>query len=481
MAQQKKTANKQVEAKEAPGNILRDLGIVGYDSIESVIVASLATEFPLLLIGPHGTAKSLLLNWLAESLSLEHRHYNAAMINFDDLVGFPFPNEQKTSLEYIPTRGSIWGAQSVFIDEISRVRVDMQNRLFPIIHEKVIQGIPLSDLRFRWAAMNPPGNEEIEQNDTWTYAGSEALEIALADRFPFVVVLPAFNGFADSDKLAVISGQPDKETPEAGKKLTRRVASAQRALKEVKESISTNIASYVHALLPLLEKMNRPVSPRRARMLHDVIAAVIAAEAVIGRTDSKGAAFLALSNALPHPAYGEKIDPTKLLAAHHQAWKLAEIPPTDPKRIVFAESDPVKRVSLALETGLADMDLSTLIQDAYAGLNEVDRICFAVNLFPTVSTTRNLTAVAFETLANEWVAIENESSRRHSIASGSRRHRQWQRIANWISDQRKKTAEEGAMINIALVLFEREVDFTVNEVEKSFKKFVKLFPWKKEA
>ncbi|MDO8599144.1 MAG: MoxR family ATPase [bacterium] len=476
----KKPSSPNTRASAPPSSILRELGIVGYDTIESVIIAALATEFPLLLIGPHGTAKSLLLNWLAEALGCSHRHYNAAMLNFDDLVGFPFPNDTKTALEYIPTRGSIWGARSVFIDEISRTRLDMQNRLFPIIHEKVIQGIPLPDLAFRWAAMNPPVTDAEDEVQTWRYEGSQPLDVALADRFPFVVALPPFATFSDADKLAVIRGQPDP-TRVAGQRLQQRIAATVQAIAGVRTSISTNVGAYVHALLPFLEKMKRPISPRRGRMLHDVVIAVIAAELSVGRRDPKGAAYLALTNALPHPAYGETINASELLAAHQQAWKLAEIPPTDPKRIVFTESDPVKRVALALQVGLNDLDTSTLVQDAYAGLEPVDRLCFAVALYPIVSTTRNLTAVAFEALAKDWMDVENESERHHSVASGSRRHRQWQTIADWISDRRSKKPEVNAMVNIALVLFEREVEFAPDAIEQSFRKFSALFPWKKET
>ena len=34
------------------------LGVIGFASIEAPLLAALATESPLLLIGPHGTAKS---------------------------------------------------------------------------------------------------------------------------------------------------------------------------------------------------------------------------------------------------------------------------------------------------------------------------------------------------------------------------------------------------------------------------------------
>lgn len=123
-------------------SLSRNLGLIGLESIESVVLASLATRAPMLLIGAHGSAKSLLLERLAGALGLSWRHYNAALVNFDDLVGYPLP-DQKGELRFVQTPASIWGAQAVFVDEISRARIDMQNRLFPIIHERRVQGIDL--------------------------------------------------------------------------------------------------------------------------------------------------------------------------------------------------------------------------------------------------------------------------------------------------------------------------------------------------
>ncbi len=65
------------------------LGLQGLTALAPVLVAALATEEPLLLIGPHGTAKTLLLIRVGAALGLTVRHYNASLLNFDDLVGFP--------------------------------------------------------------------------------------------------------------------------------------------------------------------------------------------------------------------------------------------------------------------------------------------------------------------------------------------------------------------------------------------------------
>ncbi len=116
-----------------PGPFQR-LGLQGLDGLAPVLVAALATGEPMLLIGPHGTAKSLLLTRIADVLGLEFRHYNASLLNFDDLVGFPLPGKDG-QLEYVRTPAAIWGAGAVIFDEISRCRPEIQNKLFPIIHE----------------------------------------------------------------------------------------------------------------------------------------------------------------------------------------------------------------------------------------------------------------------------------------------------------------------------------------------------------
>jgi len=90
-------------------NPFRLLGLQGLDGLAPVLVAALVTEEPLLLIGPHGTAKSLLLTRVAATLGLEWRHYNASLLNFDDLVGFPLPGKDD-SLEYATTPAAIWSA-----------------------------------------------------------------------------------------------------------------------------------------------------------------------------------------------------------------------------------------------------------------------------------------------------------------------------------------------------------------------------------
>ena len=219
----------RARVEEAPSTVpvgpFKRLGLQGLEGIAPVLVAALATEEPLLLIGPHGTAKSLLLTRVATALKLEFRHYNASLLNFDDLVGFPLPG-RGGRLEYVRTPAAVWGAGAVIFDEISRCRPDIQNKLFPIIHERKVQGIALDSLRYRWAAMNPPSTEDDDNG----YLGSEPLDAALADRFAFVVEMPAWAGLTEDEQLAIIRAEDTPVAPADAQCLADVIARSKASL-----------------------------------------------------------------------------------------------------------------------------------------------------------------------------------------------------------------------------------------------------------
>lgn len=185
---------------------LRQIGVYGFNDIEPLILASLVSEDPILLIGLSGTGKTYLLNSISEALGLNHKHYNASLLSFDDLIGFPFPSDDKRSIEFLPTPATIWDAESVLIDELSRCKPEIQNKFFSIVHERKIQGIALNSLRYRWAAMNPL---LFSDSDAENYSGSQALDPALADRFAFILDVPDWLALNEADQEAVV-GQPVK-------------------------------------------------------------------------------------------------------------------------------------------------------------------------------------------------------------------------------------------------------------------------------
>ena len=214
------------------GPLLPALGVFGYGALEPVVVAALASERPLLLVGAHGTGKSFLLLRLAEAMGLEFRHYNASLLSFDDLVGFPMP-DASGGIRYVPTAASIWGAEAVFLDEISRARPEVQNKLFSIIHERRVLGMPLDSLRYRWSAMNPP-SDDAEGDELSPYRGAERLDAALADRFAFVCTVPTWGDLSAAEQEGVLLKSDGGIAPGGAAALSNAVAEARFRMPEVR-------------------------------------------------------------------------------------------------------------------------------------------------------------------------------------------------------------------------------------------------------
>ncbi|GDX83190.1 hypothetical protein LBMAG42_50010 [Deltaproteobacteria bacterium] len=372
-----------------PPQLLRDLGILGWESLEPLVVAALAIEAPILLIGPHGVAKSLLLERLAGALGSVFRHYNASTLNFDDLVGFPVPDGER--VKYLRTPVDAWDAEAVFLDEINRCRPDMQNRLFPLIHERKLQGHPLPRLRHRWAAMNPPGAGE-EQG----WIGVERIDVALADRFPFVVETP--EAPRGEDRIALIRG-PEVQGG-AAERLNAAVAEA-RGRRQTTEAVhGRGVAQYIDALADALAVAGIDLSGRRLRFLYDGVLAVIATERV---PELRDAAFLAVRWAIPQRATGG-VEELKLVAAHQAAWRYLSGPADPLRRALLGERDPLTRVQIA--AGGDDELLTATLLDARAGLAPVERLALGSRIFPWLVVHRpSLPGVAYEALAEDVAKV----------------------------------------------------------------------------
>lgn len=396
-----------------PSLLTKPLGLEGWSRFEPVLVAALITEEPLLLIGSHGTAKSFFLERLAQTIGREYRFYNASLINYDDLVGIPLPSEDRTKLEFISVRSSIWDAEIVFFDEINRTRPDLQNKLFPIIHERRVQGIDLDKLHYRWAAMNPPPSAEEVTEDVDIYYGTEPLDPALADRFSFIIEVPSWGQLSDEGKRYILrdqysgahpfSVQPEALIKSATEKYNRLVLEPPRALED-----------YLIHLLSLLENQHLRISTRRATILHRNIMAVHAARCALYQEahpelpyqgiDWNDSALMALNHSLPQIAEGIMLDPVTLLAAHRQAWEISQIDTENPWRQLLQISDPLERCIVAIEMGdkIKDEDLSQLLLDSISAQQDDEfRLVYELIFYLSTHEKRDLRATVVETLAKD--------------------------------------------------------------------------------
>jgi MoxR-like ATPase len=441
--------------RAAQSKLLADLGLHGLGHLDAPVLAALSTETPLLLIGAHGSAKSALAERLAAALRLEHRHYNASLISFDDLVGFPVP--EGDGLRYLRTPATLWGAQSVLLDEISRCRPEVQNKLFAIVHERRLQGVLLDTLRYRWAAMNPPATDGADDLGSDIYLGSLPLDPALADRFGFVLQLPALDELSPAARRSVIAGglRFDRDADAPALDLTGWIERCRAAAVLTSALHGDWITAYIAALIVPLRQAGLPISGRRASMLAGNIAAVHAAlqtlrddEPTAGRrTDAAPAAdpstqaakeaasaalagitdsaLVALRHSLPHRAQGKRVDVGTLAVIHRQAVDVAARAGAETTLArILEEAHPVRRVGLALATLERDRNLvprstmSLLVCDALASLDTQPRWILSQELLPRIVELDCVDAATLELLAEPFTAqleFELRSSLRHVL------------------------------------------------------------------
>ena len=396
-------------AAAKPAGLTGRLGVVGWAALDPVLLAALALEAPVLLVGPHGTAKSLVVERVAAALGRPFRHYNASLLNYDDLVGIPLPDEAGTGLRFVSTGGAVWGAGFAFFDEISRCRPDLANKLFPVIHERRVAGVDLPELRHRWAAMNPPAPEDPdgggEGNDV--YLGSEPLDPALADRFWFVVAVPGWAQLSADDRRALVLGADPPAGDGVSEWLGGMVDGVRAALPQLDAALAGRVADYVVDLVTQLGHGGLAQSPRRARLLVRAVLAVHAARAVMAGEalarfgDLEGSAEIAVAAALPQTAGEVPPSPATIRAAHRHAWEVSGLAADDVWRKVLEEPEPLERVALGDRLGVDDAVLSRLVTQALGSLgSDARRVGAGTAMFLALRDRRALAPAAFGPLAD---------------------------------------------------------------------------------
>jgi len=379
-------------------SLLEPLGIVGYRRFEPAILAALATAEPLLLIGEHGGAKTLLLTRLAEALGVSFRHYNASLLQFDDLAGFPIPTDAGT-IRYAAPPGAIWGAEAVFFDEIGRCRPETANKLFPILHERRIQGIALESLQHRWAATNPPMEADDPDRINDSYGGVEQLDPALADRFSYVLALPPFQQLSDQDRKMVVNGAAIGDPALAAAQVRELVSATRDLLAAVGPEVGEAATEYVLALARPLEGAQVRLGGRRSATLRRNLIATWAAHLALGRPTGEPAFLAALDASIPERTRRQVPD-TAIHAAHTSAWALVSLAASDPLAVLGRVIDPARRAILAATLPrLPRLHRGNAVSDAIAALNPLDAELLAWVLLPRLARSGSVPTTTIETLA----------------------------------------------------------------------------------
>jgi hypothetical protein len=274
---------------------------------------------------------------------------------------------QDGRLVYLETPATIWQAEAVLFDEVSRCRPELQNKLFPLVHEKLAQGLPPPRLKHRWAAMNPPPAD----GNAFDYEGAEPLGVALADRFPFVLEAPTLDQLKEADRRAVLLGQ-GRPDPDAARKLQHAVAATKQHLPWAERNL--RLPS------PLHEARGHPGPQHRG------------GERRGERPRERGARledsfYSAARVSLPDAAWGSPVEGHVLLAAHKAAWEAAKLQKDSPEP-ALAETDPLQRIALALTLDLPPAEAGTVVADGFAALSRPERLVTSAVLFPRLARTK---------------------------------------------------------------------------------------------
>lgn len=360
-------------------SLLEALGVYGLRNIEDGVLAGLVTGDPVLLVGSHGSAKTLLAQRLADALGLRFWAYDAAKANFEDLIGFPVPDSLKEDVvRYARTALSILEKEFVLVDEISRASPSMQSKWLEIVRARKVMGMKLDALRFVFAAMNPAGD----------YVGAMPLDRALAGRFAWILPMPEFCQMEVDDRRLILAQLGPEDAPRLGRAtapardvgLSAFLERATARFEALRAEMGDLLMDYTLQFTTALQGARVKVDGRRASMLFRNAAAFLAVREVrLNLSLSRDIEALrshlwdAMRLSMPYAATGEGVTEGTLIGAHGTAIQAigtgAARRVADAVLRVIAPMDPLKAVDayvhVAADLGPSEhAALVTRIEDA---------------------------------------------------------------------------------------------------------------------
>ncbi len=275
--------------------VLERLGIYGWKTeTENLLLASLLTGDPVLLVGRHGCAKTHVACKIAEALGKNFVAYDASKTLFDDVLGYPDIEKMKQGrIEYLPSKVTVWDKEMILVDELNRAVPEMQAKYLELIRSRKIMGFPT---RVKWvlAAMNPV-----------SYSGTQQLDEALIGRFATFIYPPDVLEMEETDRIRVtsqINGDDcpaiaewlntdgkgtrslrtvtDEQTQEAGKAIEAVLKAASKHFRKLRDAMPT-LAEFLSRFADLLLKETKgeiSLDGRRLGFLHRNILANRAVE-----------------------------------------------------------------------------------------------------------------------------------------------------------------------------------------------------------
>jgi hypothetical protein len=182
---------------------LEQIGVYGWsETDENLILSSILTGDPILLIGKHGSAKTHIANIMSRAMGFRFLAYDASKSMFEDVLGYPNIEKLKAGcVEYIPSPITIWDKEMVLIDEINRAIPELQSKWLEIIRSRKIMGFD-TNVKWVWGAMNPS-----------EYSGTVYLDDALIGRFSLFLYPPDIHTMTEANRIKVSEHMNGDDAP----------------------------------------------------------------------------------------------------------------------------------------------------------------------------------------------------------------------------------------------------------------------------
>jgi len=298
---------------------LKNIGVLGFDSLEKVILAALVTEEPMLIIGRPGTDKANLLAYISQALGLSFKKVNAGMTSKLEMTGMPVIRGNDDKVTFISTPGSVWKKQSLVFDLINETKPICMSVISSILFEKQINGYPMETLQYRWATME---NTDLFNTDMTAFKRRNIyLEEELVENFAFIIEAPTWDNYSVEEKLeGFISGftQPVKEL---NNDLIAFISKLKPLYEEQLLFPKPQLAAYACLVTSLLNEGGAYVSVQRSlQLLRNLIALDLVHEHWQGEENNDKIGdilLLGLKNTLIQKVFHEKI-PDRLIQAIHR-------------------------------------------------------------------------------------------------------------------------------------------------------------------
>lgn len=334
--------------------------LTGWAHLEPIIFASIAKGYNILLLGKHGVGKTSLMQMMANALSNgdEVRFQKYAMDKENPISMIGIPNSQALKegrIEYAKHERSIFNADIVLLDEVTRATKETQNLVLEILEERTCFGKPL---KYKFAVVT--ANDE-------TYSGAFKLDAALLDRFFCVVPAPTpFTHPMGAEELkgmiGLNAGKRDENIQEVNLELRDLIVKINKTYdelwntKNIKDNVIEFCSRFFSMVIDVMKDINKSqkshlyISPRHvAYQFPRLIMALAAYFKVVRKSDL----FLELAAA---EAIKYSLN-TKLGFPEDKTAPIFK----DLKELLTTESTELSAINIALSTGTLQSRIDTFV------------------------------------------------------------------------------------------------------------------------